>query len=167
MAEQLYRGAQGLIAPIAQALYPFMVRTRNTKIFSRILLGSLFLVMISIVIGVIFGKQIIALVFGVGFLKGYGSLILFLIVLAINVPSVLLGYPFLGALGCASFVNKTVLVGGILQLITLIGIYAYGNPTATNVIIGIIVAEASVLGVRARKAIAVARHLRQVGSSRL
>ncbi|WP_233977922.1 oligosaccharide flippase family protein, partial [Pectobacterium versatile] len=39
-AEQLYRGALSLIVPLNQALYPYMIRTRNILVFKKIIIAT-------------------------------------------------------------------------------------------------------------------------------
>ena len=75
----------------------------------------------------------------------------FLVVLAINVPSTLIGYPFLGAMGHAGYVNMTVITAGIVQLCLLGVLYIGHFSSAFYVTLSIVLAELSILVLRSFK----------------
>src|SRR5690606_23547425 len=134
VAEQLYRGAQGLFAPIAQAIYPFMARTGDRVVFFRVFAASAMAAIGGAIIGVTFGQELIELIFGEHFLPAYESLLLFLGILVVNIPSVLLGYPYLGAVGRGRFVNKTVIAAGVVQLVLLPSLLLVDQRNALGVL---------------------------------
>ena len=156
-AEQLYRGAQGLFAPLAQALYPFMARTGNKVLFARVFVACILASLIGIAIGVAYGADIIGLVFGASFIPAHKFLLVFLVMLAVNIPSVLLGYPYLGALGQGRFVNWTVIVAGVVQLALLMCLLALDQSHAFGVLITILAAEVLVLTLRVVKVLRLGR----------
>jgi PST family polysaccharide transporter len=150
-AEQLYRGAQGLFSPLAQSLYPYMARSQDRVLFKKVLVGSILTGCLGIVIGVLTGQDILNLIFGQTFTAGYSALQVFLVVLAINIPSVLLGYPYLGALGYGSFVNLTVIVAGLIQIAILITLHFLALTSVVHVALSVLVAETIVLLMRVKK----------------
>tara|TARA_B110001450_G_scaffold218812_1_gene213470 strand:- start:17280 stop:17546 length:267 start_codon:yes stop_codon:yes gene_type:complete len=75
----------------------------------------------------------------------------FLVVLAINVPSTLIGYPFLGAMGHAGYVNMTVITTIIVLLCLLVLLYMFHFSSAFYVTISIVAAEFSILLLRSFK----------------
>jgi PST family polysaccharide transporter len=149
-AEQLYKGGQSLFAPLAQALYPNLARTQNFSLLFRILKGAVVVCIGGIAFGVFAGKWLIALLFGSTFQGSYVVLLIFLMTLTVNTPSVLLGYPLLGALGQASKANKSVMIAGILQVVLLGACFALEWTHALEVAFTVLTVETIVLGLRAK-----------------
>lgn len=147
-AEQLYRGAQSLFAPLSQALYPNMARTRNFTLLFRISRWATAICIFGVAFGVIFGKWIIVLLFGPAFSPTYTVLLVLLVTLAVNTPSVLLGYPLLGALGQARVANLSVLIAGVIQLVLLAICFASGLTQAFHVALTVLIVETIVLILR-------------------
>jgi len=79
-------------------------------------------------------------------------------VLAINVPSTLIGYPFLGAMGHSSYVNMTVITAGIVQLCLLIVLYMFDFSSAFYVALSIVAAELTVFLLRSFKVFLILKH---------
>lgn len=150
-AEQIFRGLQGLFTPIAQALYPYMSRKDDWKTFIWVLSAAMFFCLACILVGISAGESILELVFGSDFGPSYLPFLAFLVVLAINVPSTLIGYPLLGAWGHSNFVNMTVIIAGITQISFLLILYLFDLTSAFYVTLSIIVAEFIVLMMRSYK----------------
>ena len=140
-AEQLFRGLQGLFAPVALALYPYMSRKHDRKIFILVFSVAMIVCLTCILVGVFAGELIIELVFGANFGPSYLPFLVFLVVLAVNVPSTLISYPFLGAMGHSVYVNMTVITAGIAQICLLIILYMLDFTAAFDVTVSILVAE--------------------------
>lgn len=140
-AEQLYRGMVMLIVPLHQALYPYMARTRNVKLFSKILFGAIGLAILGLSIGIYIAPWVIRIIYGEGFEDVYPVLLVFMVVFTIVIPSGLLGYPFLAALGNPGAANKSVMYGGVIQLLLLCICYAFGWAQAVNVVFAVFVVE--------------------------
>lgn len=150
-AEQLFRGMQGIFTPISLAIYPYMTQNKNKKVFLRVMLFGILSSLLLVLAGVAMGKQIVQLIFGSEFGGSYAVLVIFCIVLAVNVPSTLIGYPYLGAMGLGSYVNFTVIVAGVIQLSLLFILYAFDFTTAIYVAACILLAELTILILRLYK----------------
>ncbi len=150
-AEQIFRGLQGLFTPVAQALYPYMSRKHDRKTFSLVLCAAMFVCFACTLVGIFAGESILELVFGSDFGPSYLPFLAFLAVLAINLPSSLLGYPFLGAMGHSGYVNMTVITAGIVQLCLLGVLYIGHFSSAFYVTLSIVLAELSILVLRSFK----------------
>jgi PST family polysaccharide transporter len=157
-AEQIFRGLQGLFTPVALAMYPYMSRKHNRKIFFLVLCAAMFVCLVCIIVGIFAGELILELVFGADFGPSYLPFVAFLVVLAINVPSTLIGYPFLGAMGHSSYVNMTVITASIVQLCLLIVLYMFDFSSAFYVALSIVAAELTVLLLRSFKVFLVLKH---------
>lgn len=148
-AEQLYKGAQGLFAPLSQALYPNMVRTKNFDLLFNVIKLSTCVCLAGTIIGAFTGPFFIELLFGIEFLNSEFALFVFLLTLLVNTPAVLLGYPALGALGHADLANRSVMIAGILQLVLLTLCSMFKWQLAYQIAITVLVVETVVLCMRA------------------
>jgi PST family polysaccharide transporter len=148
VAEQIYKAGQSLLTPISQVLYPMMVRTKNFNVLFQFIRYLIFVYLFICLFLFLFGLKLIPVFFGSGFIESYDVLIIFSIILIFYVPSVLIGYPLLGALGKAKFANRSVFVAGVLQIFTLIVMYFTGKTLAKDVAIAILFVELSVLVLR-------------------
>lgn len=149
-AEQLYRGAQSLLTPLSQALYPNMVRTRNFELLFRILRWSTAACIASVPLGIWLAEPVLGLLYGQDFVEGKNVLLIFLIILTINTPSVLLGYPLLGALGRTTLANRSVVLAGALQVALLLVCWALDYQQAITVAAIVLLVESLVLVLRTR-----------------
>lgn len=136
IAEKLYQAIQTLYGPITQALYPYVAKERNVKLYKKIL-G---LVVIFNILGVIFAYFIGEKVFNILFtqeisLETIEIFNIFLIANLMAVPSVMIGYPFLAALGYAKFTNLSVLMTAFYHLLGIIIIVLFYQVTIYNVAI--------------------------------
>jgi len=152
VAEQFYRGAIAVYSPVTQALYPHMARHRDVALFKKLFALALAVAAVGIVMGVILGPWLIDLVFGHEYAQSYGVFFVFMLALAAAVPSILLGYPFLGALGNASAANRSVVFAGLIQVLALAALYAAGWFSALAVVGAVLAAEVSALLWRIRVA---------------
>ncbi|MBF8723031.1 oligosaccharide flippase family protein [Pseudomonas guariconensis] len=150
-AEQLYKGAQALLQPLIQALFPYMAKTKNIYLFKKILVTSFSLCVLGVVIGTLTGEFWLSLIFGDEFSKSYPVLVIFMITFMISTPSALLGYPLLSALGDSKSANRSVLVGGVCQLLMFIILYLVGNKELLYVAGAIMFSELVVLCYRVVK----------------
>ncbi|WP_158497829.1 oligosaccharide flippase family protein [Pseudoxanthomonas suwonensis] len=147
-AEQIYRGLQALFSPIPQALYPNMAKERNLNLFATVLKGTICLSIVAIAAGILVGEWLLVILFGEEFRGSYSILVVFMGIYAVTMPSMLLGYPLLGAFGKLDIANRTVLLGGILQVLCLIVVYISGLG-ALAVATSILLVELSILCFRA------------------
>ncbi|MEL7938655.1 oligosaccharide flippase family protein [Pseudomonas delhiensis] len=164
-AEQLYKGAQSFITPLTQALYPYMARNKDVSLFAKILKYTVLLSILGCVAGVLIGKQVLALIFGHSFIDAYPTLILFMLLFLITTPSVLLGYPFLGALGDTKTANRSVIYAGLVQITLLLICYLLELKLAVQVLATTLIAEAFVLTFRGYKAVQIGKQLSNPGES--
>ncbi len=151
-AEQLYKGAQSLFTPISQALYPHMAKHHNFPLFFNILRGGVVLGVIGLVVGSLIGEWALELIFGSYFSMAYPVLLVFMITFLITTPSILLGYPFLGALGNPKAANISVMWAGLVQVGLLTMCYFAGFYQAAHIAITVLLVEVVVLLYRAHHA---------------
>ena len=149
VAEKLYLAMQSLYGPVVQTLYPYVAKERNIKLFKKIFYSAITINAIGVIFLYFFGEYIFTLLFtqkiGIESIKVFH---IFLIADLIVVPSILIGYPFLAALGFAKYANMSVIYASMIHLLGL-GILAFTkNITIYSVAIMIIVTESAVFGAR-------------------
>lgn len=149
VAEQFYRGAIAIYNPVTQALYPYMARTRNVSFFKKVLVFAIVFSVAGVVFGFLVGDTLISLLFGVAYKDSLEIYNVFMVSLLIAIPSILLGYPFLGALGDAKAANKSVIIAGLIQAIILSFSYFLNYTSAIFVAYAVLGAEMTALLYRA------------------
>jgi len=145
VAEQFYRGAIAVYSPVTQALYPHMARHRDVTLFKRLFAVAVALAVVGIALGVILGPWLIGFVFGPEYAQSYGVFFVFMLALGAAIPSILLGYPFLGAMGNASAANRSVVFAGLVQVLALAVLYVGHWFSALAVVGAVLAAEVSAL----------------------
>jgi len=119
-AEQLYKAMQGIAVPLGNALYPFIAKERNVRLFKEIFFAALFLVVVISSFSFVYSNFITSVIFGPGFEETANLLKMFTVLILIVVPSILLGYPFLAALGYPGYANMSVIVGSLAHILLLL-----------------------------------------------
>lgn len=126
-AEKLYTAAQGLYSPLVQVVYPYMSKSQNKPFYRKIFkLTTGFNTIFSILLFILSGS-IISILYGYNFQASVPVLMIFSIALLVVVPSQLLGYPFLAAIGFQKYANGSVVIGSIVHLLLLLLISSFMN----------------------------------------
>jgi PST family polysaccharide transporter len=148
-AEQLYKAGQQVFSPFTQAVYPYMVRTRNYSVFYKILAICFFIAITGSTMGLFAGEVILNIIFGDDFSNAKDVLNIFMLTILISSMSMMIGYPALAPLGFSRKVNISVVLGGVVQLFILIGITLFfDNKTAYMMALSILTAEIFVFSFR-------------------
>ncbi len=120
IANRLYVAMRLIYQPVLQALYPYVAKEKNIPLFKKIFYAIVSLNTLAIIILALSGSLIFDLLFTQKI--GPESLEVFHILLMaafIIMPSIVLGYPFLGALGYAKYANKSVIYASIFHILGL------------------------------------------------
>lgn len=93
IAEKLYMAIQSLYGPITQALYPYVAKEKNIKLFKKIFYGVVALNILGVVFLYFFGEYIFTLLFTkeIG-AESISVFKIFLIANLIVVPSILIHF---------------------------------------------------------------------------
>src|SRR5690606_33230309 len=142
IAEKLYQAMQSLYGPITQALYPYVAKEKNIALFKKIFR----LIVLSNIVGVItlyFSVEFIfLLLFGQEI--GVESVEVFRVFLVANlivVPSILVGYPLLAALGHVYYANMSVIYASAFHFAGVFTLYALDQVTIYNVALLVVFTE--------------------------
>ncbi len=147
-AEQVYKAAQGAVQPLSQALYPHLARRRDDRLFAGLLAAAVAGALLALGLALAFGEALLTALFGAAFAPAAPTLVVFAGVFCLSTPALLLGYPYLGALGRIDLANRSVFIAGALQLGLLGACWGFGWTTAVDVALAILAAEAVVLACR-------------------
>lgn len=149
IAEKLYLALQSIYQPIVQALYPYVAKERNISLFKKLFSVTVIINILIISLLYVIGENIFNLLFTQNI--GKESLKIFHIFLLANlvaVPSILIGYPFLGALGYAKYANKSVIYGSVFHIAGLCILIAFEYINIYSVAFMVIFTEILVLNIR-------------------
>jgi PST family polysaccharide transporter len=141
-AEKLYQAYNQLLIPFTGVLFPHISKTQDVSFFKRmmrhivpvnIVLLAAILLCSSLLIGIIYGESA----------QG-GSLIVFRILMCacfLTIPSMLLGYPFLAAMGHAHYTNWTVVVVSLFHIAGLSVLWGCGILSIYSVAVLVVLSE--------------------------
>ena len=129
IAEKLYIALQALYMPIVNVLYPYISKERNIKLFKKIFKLAIIFNFV-LVFGLYFmAPYLVELISGNQIIESIEVFRIFILVAIIVVPSILIGYPFLAALGYKNYANYSVVAGSIFHILglTLLALTGYIN----------------------------------------
>lgn len=132
-----------ICAPLSSALYPYMAKYKNIRLFKKIFLSSFMFGIGLFIIFFVFAKQITTIVFGHEMMMSYEILQIFAFSFIITAPASLINYPFLGALGYIKHINLLQAVSTILYLLILLMLFIFDSINlyslaVTSVLVGFI-----------------------------
>ncbi len=142
-ADKLFRGIVSLYQPLNNILYPYVAYSKNIKLYKRIFKFAATINVLIVLIAFLTTDIAVQIIFGRGFEESASLLKIFLIVVIFLMPSILLGYPLLGALGHAREVNNSVIIASIFHVFLLI--ISIPFLTVTHVAIYVLITEFIVL----------------------
>jgi len=126
IAEKLYMVIRQLYQPIVQVIYPYISKSKNLVFFKKLYPVVVLLNFIGVYILWVFAPELIYLVSKEYFLESIKVFRILLVVSCIVVPSILIGYPFLAALGFKNEANYSTIIGSLFHVVIL-GILYFSN----------------------------------------
>lgn len=119
-SEKIVTAGQGAITPIADSLYPHMIKGKKYKLAKKLLLyGSLIMAMGCFAVE-LFANQICMIVFGNEYGGAAEILRLMIPIVFISYPSYIIAFPLLTPLGMVKYANTSVVMASIVQAIGLV-----------------------------------------------
>ena len=147
-AEKLYQGAISLTSPISPALYPYMAKTKDRSILLRFIFLLLPIAILVSIICIVFSKEIIIFIYGNEFSNATNILKIFVIISTVSFISINFGYPIYSTINRLDIVNKSVIIGGCIQLILITSLYFADKISAINVTLSVLITEVIILLLR-------------------
>ena len=145
MAEKLYMAFQSAYQPLMTVIYPYVAKQKRIDVFKKIFTVVTAVNTLGIGILLLVTAQLLALIFGKSVDPATNDVLRVLLLAAvIVVPSILMGYPFLGALGHAKHANLSVIYGAVLHFFLLGMLIAVGHIEAVYVAFAVLITESFV-----------------------
>ena len=148
IGDQAYKASQSVTSPINRALYPYMVRTKNWKLFFKIFSIILSIVIMSEVIFIYYASSIVNLIFGKGFEDAVLTFKVFMITAGITYVGVTFGNPVFGALGKLHIPNKISIYACFLHFFTIGFMYLFYSINHLTIAIALLITELFVAALR-------------------
>lgn len=145
--EQIYKAGQNVTAPISTAMFPYMARHKDWKLFFKVFFISLTILITGSLIIAFFAEEIIVLVFGIEFRNATPILYIFIITVNISYIAVTFGYSAFSALGRNDIANKSVMLGALIHLL-LLSVVLYSGVTSFKVAMSVLITECCVSLIR-------------------
>ncbi len=147
-AEKLYQAFQNIYFPLNSTLYPYMSKEKNIKFYKKLFFIATVLNLVVTSSIFIFAENIIILFYGNEMIKSVELLRIFAITLSFLVPSILLGYPFLAALGHSKQANNSVIIGSCMHVLGIIILILLSKVNIYNLCIMVLITEFLVFSIR-------------------
>ena len=125
-AEKLYNAIHMLGSPFGTAMYPYISKTKNVKMFKKVFFPFMLILFLLVVFIFIFAKEIITIFYGVEMIFAYKILRIFCVTVCISLLSGNIGFPLVAAMGHSRIVNLSITIAAITH-ITLLGILYFLN----------------------------------------
>ena len=119
-AEKLFNAIGALYVPLSDSLYPYMSKRKDIKTYKAVFVAASTSNLVICIFVFFFSFKIISLIYGPGFEQSASLLELFAILACIFVPSVLLGYPLLAAMGYPGYANYSIVIAAIVHVAMLL-----------------------------------------------
>lgn len=148
VCEQIYKAGQNVSAPINAAMFPFMSKHKNWKVFFGVLAVSGILLIFGCAIVSIYAESILVLLFGEEYRAATLVLRIFLITTVVNYFAVSFGYSAFAALGRISIANISVMAGAALHMMVLASQYYFFEVNAWSVAVAVLITETFVMLLR-------------------
>lgn len=147
-ADKLITTGKSALSPISDSLYPYMVKNRDFKLVKKVLLILEPLIFLFCSVCFVFAEPLCALFFGAEFAPAGQVLRAMLPVGVVILPSYILGFPMMSAMGISHHANYSVIFGSVIHIINLLILWATGNINMVTLGISVSVAETLILGYR-------------------
>ena len=145
---QLISAVQSLYSPINSGIYPQMVRDKNMKLVVKIFSLCLPVIVGGTLFAYFGGEWVIVLISGEKYREAVGIFRWLLPLLLISFPSMLFGWPCLGAIDKQKAVTISTVSSAILQIVILVILIVMGHLSLFTIALTRIISEVLLLTVR-------------------
>ncbi len=137
-----------LYSPVSQTLYPYIAKEKNIRLFKKLFVLIIALNVVGLAILFLFTEPLMRFVFGTVSDETVMFMRIFVFVMLLDVPSILIGYPLLGAFGYTHYVNYSLVATAFIYLLLLAILYIIGILSAKMVAMLYIITIAIELSLR-------------------
>ena len=118
-ADKILSTAKNGLSPISDSLYPYMIKNKDFKLCKKVLLLFMPIIVIGCTIVGIFAEPLCVFVFGKEYAGVAPVLRAMLPAVCAILPSFVLGFPTLGAMGLSKYANTSIIAGTVTHIIGL------------------------------------------------
>lgn len=129
-ADKLVATAKSGLSPISDSIYPYMIKNKNFALIKKILIFLEPVIILFCIIVGIFAKPLCVFVFGKSFENTAPILIALLPSVVAILPSYLLGFPTLSAMGLSGYANISIYFGTVVHILGLAFLFATDTLSA-------------------------------------
>lgn len=148
VASSLVTNIKTMFSPIADSIYPYMVKEKNYKLIKKILIISLPIIFIGTIGLYVFAEHVINIVCGEEYIDSIPIFKLMLPIIFMGLPIYLLGFPVLGAMGKMKEANLATIYASIYHILMLGILLILDKLSFNNVALLTCTSEAIVLILR-------------------
>lgn len=147
-AEKLYQAYNQLLGPFTGVLFPHIAKSHDVVFFKKIFYRVSFINLFTVSLALLLSPIIIQFVYGTSEIYTLNVFRILLCASFVAIPSMLLGYPFLAAMGHPLYTNWTVVFTSILHISGLLLLYLFGILNINTVAILVVISESMLVGFR-------------------
>lgn len=143
-SEKFLSVAKSVVSPVADSLYPYMVKNKDFKLVKKILIITAPFIILASAVLFVFADNICEFVFGAGYAAAANIVRCLIPAMMVIVPSYVICFPVLVPLGLSSKANFSNFIGLCVQLILLMILIFTNSLTVYTMCLATSAAEVSV-----------------------
>ncbi|MDD6024328.1 MAG: oligosaccharide flippase family protein [Oscillospiraceae bacterium] len=140
-ADKLVQTGRNCLSPISDSLYPYMVANRDFKLVKKVLCVLMPIIIAGCTVIFVFAEPLCTMFFGAEYAQTGQVLRAMLPVCVFTLPTYILGFPTLTAMGLSKHANYSVVVSAVVHIVNLIVVYCTGHLNMVTMGLLVSVAE--------------------------
>ena len=140
-AEKLYQAYNQLLSPFTGVLFPHIAKSRDVLFFKKIFYRITFTNLFCVAAALLLASYVLDLVYGTADPNILEVFHILVTACFVTIPSMLLGYPFLAAMGHPLYTNYTVMTTSVVHITGLVVLYIYGAISPITVAMMVVMSE--------------------------
>ncbi|MBQ7779397.1 MAG: oligosaccharide flippase family protein [Clostridia bacterium] len=147
-ANQLIETGKTAVSPISDSFYPYMTKNKDFKLLKKVLLLIEPVIFVFCAVVFVFAKEFCVLFFGPEYAAAGDVLRAMLPVGVVILPSYLLGFPTLTAMGKTKHANYSTIFGSVLQFLMLGLMFLTDHVNMITLALTVSITETAILAYR-------------------
>ena len=140
-AEKLYQAYNQLLSPFTGVLFPHIAKSRDVLFFKKIFYRITFTNLFCVAAALLLASYVLDIVYGTADPNILEVFRILVTACFVTIPSMLLGYPFLAAMGHPLYTNYTVMTTSMVHITGLAILYVCGMIAPITVAMMVVVSE--------------------------
>lgn len=140
-AEKLYQAYNQLLSPFTGVLFPHIAKSRDVSFFKKIFYRITFANLFCVTAVLLLATYVLHIVYGTADPHIQEVFRTLVTACFVTIPSMLLGYPFLAAMGHPLYTNYTVMITSVAHITGLVILYLCGAIAPVTVAMMVVLSE--------------------------